>query len=464
MILHDVRLRLSVDDEEYRMALTGLQIQKLLPGTNCRECGSNTCLAFAMRLAAKKAELALCPYASEEAKKILGEANEPPVRTISLGREGRALAGGETVLYRHEKSFVNPTLLAVNLRDNASPEEARRLLERVRDYSYRRVGECFGVDMVSLTQTGDDGDSFLSLARTAREIAGRPLALRSGRLETLSEAATAFSGERCLLCARSPEHAAVLAPLAAEHGHALSIRAEDIDSLVACAGGLREKGFQNLVLEMPAHSLAEGFQGNSLARRAAIRNGFKPLGFPFIRFIEQGDMLEETVGAVTEIAKYGGICVLSSLDPALLSALFTLRLNIYTDPQKPIQVEPGLYPIGEPSGDSPLFVTTNFSLTYFVVSAEIENCGINAWLLVPECEGMSVLTAWAAGKFTAATIAGFMNETGVEQRLSRREIVIPGYVAQISGELEEKIPGWRVLIGPQEASDLEGFIKTSVAT
>ncbi len=446
------------------MALTGLQIQRLLPGTNCRECGSNTCLAFAMRLAAKKAELALCPYASEEARRILGEANEPPVRTISLGRDGKILIGGETVLYRHEKSFINPTALAVNLRDDESPAAMQETLEKIRDYSFKRVGECFGVDMVVLTQRGDDGASFLSLARMARDVAGKPLALRSESLESLREAAAAFSGERCVLCAQSPETALALAPVAAEHGHALSIRADDIDGLVACASGLREKGFQNIVLEMPSRTLAEGFQANSLARRAAIRNGIKPLGFPFIRFIGNGDMLEGTVGAVTEIAKYGGICVLPSFDPALLSALFTLRLNIYTDPQKPIQVEPSLYAIGEPSADSPLFVTTNFSLTYFVVSAEIENCGIDAWLLVPECEGMSVLTAWAAGKFTAATIAKFMTEIGIEGRLSRREIVIPGYVAQISGELEEKIPGWKVLIGPQEASDLEGFIKTSVAT
>lgn len=464
MIPLGVRLRLSTDSEEISMALTGLQIQRLLPGTNCRECGSNTCLAFAMRLAAKKAELALCPYASPEAQRILGEANEPPVRTISLGRGGKTLIGGETVLYRHEKSFVNPTALAVNLCDDESSAAVQETLEKIRDYTFRRVGENFGVDMVALTQRGDDGASFLSLARRALDLTGRPLVLRSGSLESLREAAASFSGERCVLCAQSPETARTLAPVAAEHGHALSIRAEDIDGLVACASGLREKGFHDVVLEMPSHTLAEGFQANSLVRRAAIKNGVKPLGFPFIRFIENGDMLEETVGAVTEIAKYGGICVLPSFDPALLSALLTLRLNIYTDPQKPIQVEPSLYAIGEPSADSPLFVTTNFSLTYFVVSAEIENCGIDAWLLVPECEGMSVLTAWAAGKFTAATIAKFMKEIGVEGRLSRREIVIPGYVAQISGELEEKIPGWRVMIGPQEASDLEGFIKTSVAT
>jgi acetyl-CoA decarbonylase/synthase complex subunit gamma len=166
-----------------------------------------------------------------------------------------------------------------------------------------------------------------------------------------------------------------------------------------------------------------------------------------------------TASAVTEICKYGGICILPSFDPAQLVILLTLRLNLYTDPQKPIQVEPRLYAIGEPKPDSPVFVTTNFSLTYFIVSGEIENSGASGWLLVPECEGMSVLTAWAAGKFSGATIGKFAKSIGLDDRVTNREIVIPGYVSQISGELEENMHGWKVLVGPQDAADIESFVK-----
>jgi acetyl-CoA decarbonylase/synthase complex subunit gamma len=184
------------------------------------------------------------------------------------------------------------------------------------------------------------------------------------------------------------------------------------------------------------------------------------VGYPFIRWVEAGDPLDVVAQVVTEVTKYGGIVVLPAFDAAELSVIMTLRLNIFTDPQKPIQVEPGIYPIGEPTADSPVFLTTNFSLTYFVVSGEIENSGTSAWLVVPECEGMSVLTAWAAGKFSAETVSKFIAEAGLAERVGTRQIVIPGYVSQISGELEEKLPGWKVLVGPQEAADIEGFVKT----
>ena len=236
--------------------------------------------------------------------------------------------------------------------------------------------------------------------------------------------------------------------------------APDLDGLFHCTAKLREAGFQDILLQLPTHSLAEQFQMNSAVRRAALKDDVKPLGYPFLRFLDDGgNLLETTVGAITEIMKYGGVCVLPAFDPALLAMLLTLRLNIYTDPQKPIQVEPKVYPIGEPGPDSPVFVTTNFSLTYFTVSGEIENSGTSAWLVVPECEGMSVLTAWAAGKFSGASIAKFVKETGLENQVSTREIIIPGYVAQISGELEENLPGWKVLVGPQDASDIESFVK-----
>ncbi len=441
------------------MALTGLQIQKLLPGTNCRECGSNTCLAFAMKLAGKKASLSECPYASDEAKRVLGEASEPPMREVRLGPGGSLTVGGETVLYRHEKTFVNRPLLAVELRADMPDADIEDVIAAVRDYVFERVGETFRVDMIAVTQAGADAARFAEVAGRAWNAAERPLALRGNSADAIATAASRIKGSGSVLCAAGPAEADALAAAAKENGHALSVSAPDVDSMIAAASRAKEAGVAGMFFEVPALSPSERFQFYSILRRAAIRDGVKAAGYPFLRFLGDLPGADGIVEAAAEIIKYGGIVVLRDFDPAVMSSLMTLRMNIFTDPQKPIQVEPKLYPIGEPGADSPVFVTTNFSLTYFIVSGEIENSGLSAWLAVPDCDGMSVLTAWAAGKFNADVISKFMKENGVENTVSRRDLVIPGYVSQISGELEDALPGWKIITGPGEAADIESFIK-----
>ncbi len=441
------------------MALTGLQIQKLLPKTNCKECGSNTCLAFAMKLAAKKAELAQCPYASDEAKKVLGAASEPPVKTIALGADGSLKLGDESVLYRHEKTFVNRTALAVNVNDTDDQDDLDDALQNINSYVLERVGETLRIDLVGVRQKGFSVEKFVQVVHKAWEKTKRPLILQSTHVESLVAAAKTVAGSHSILVAATEEMADALLPVAKEFGHVLSVTAADLNKLVSLVGKLRETGFTDLLLQFPAHTLSEQFQVNSIARRAALKDLFKPLGFPTLCILDNTDVMENTIRAVNEICKYGGICLLPSFDPAQLTTLATLRQNIFTDPQKPIQVEPKLYAIGEPKPEAPVFVTTNFSLTYFIVTGEIENSGTHAWLLVPECEGMSVLTAWAAGKFSGAHIAKFAKSIDLENLVSSRTIIIPGYVAQISGELEEQMHGWKVIVGPQEAADLESFIK-----
>lgn len=442
------------------MALTGLQIQKLLPKTNCKECGSSTCMAFAIRIAAKKAEIAECPYASEEAIRVLGAASEPPVRGIALGPDRTLKLGGETVLYRHEKTFFHQTALAVNINDTDSPLKIEDTLKAIHDYRFERVGEIFRIDMVAVSHTDTNSDNFATLAGKAWEITGLPLVLRSANPHALKAAVSAVRGSRSVLSATTPETVDELRITAKENDHVLAVTAPDLDGLFLSASKLRETGFQDIIIQFQTTSLAEQFQVNTILRRAALKDTVKPFGYPFLRFFDHGaNLLETAAGAVTEINKYGGICVLPVFDPALLATIMTLRLNIYTDPQKPIQVEPKVYPIGEPRTDSPVFVTTNFSLTYFTVSGEIENSGTSGWLVVPECEGMSVLTAWAAGKFSGASVAKFIKEVGLEEQVSTREIIIPGYVAQISGELEENLPSWKVLVGPQDAGDIESYMK-----
>ena len=441
------------------MALTGLQIQKLLPKTNCKECGLNTCLAFAMKLASKKVELAKCPYASDEAKKIIGAASEPPVKGIKLGPGENLKLGEETVLYRHEKTFVHQTLLAVNINDTDSPGYIEETLLSIRDYNVERVGEQYEIDMIAVTHKSDDINTFTALAKKAWETVQRPLVLYSSDVKALTSAAMVVNGSHSLLASATMETADELKGIAASNGHVLAVTAPDLDGIIELTKKLKNDGFNDLIMQFQTHSLAEQFQVNSIARRMALKENEKSLGYPSITFLGSGDYSDDMVLAFNEIIKYGGICVLPSFDPAQLVVLMTLRLNIYTDPQKPIQVDPKPYPIGEPKADSPVFLTTNFSLTYFIVAGEIENSGISAWLIVPQCEGMSVLTAWAAGKFSGPNIAKSIREMGFEDKVTTREIVIPGYVAQISGELEECLPGWKVIVGPQEASDIESFVK-----
>jgi acetyl-CoA decarbonylase/synthase complex subunit gamma len=442
------------------MALNGLQIQKLLPKTNCKECGSNTCLAFAMKLAAKKANLSECPYASEEAKKLLGADSEPPVKAVTLGSEISSKIGGETVLYRHEKTFVNQTIIAVNIDDDA--KDAGKTLENIKDYRLERVGEVLTVGAVAVTQKGGDNEAFVSLVKQAFEVTKLPVIIRAANNEAASAAAAAVKGTNSVIASVNQENIDAMKGVAVENGHILAITAQDIDGVTELTARLKGEGFNNLLLQFSTQSLAEAFQTNAIARRAALKDNYKPLGYATLKFIDTGDEMEDTVEAISEILKYGGVCVLPGFDPAQLVALMTLRLNIFTDPQKPIQVEPKVYEIGEPKRNSPVFVTSNFSLTYFIVSGEIENSGISAWLVIPECEGLSVLTAWAAGKFSGALIAKAIKEYGLEDLTDTRSIVIPGYVSQISGELEEGLPGWKVLVGPQDAGDLEGFIKAVI--
>ena len=441
------------------MALTGLQIQKLLPKTNCKECGSNTCLAFAMKLAAKQADLSLCPYASDEAKTVLGAASEPPVKCIEVGTEKKLKLGEETVLYRHEKTFVNQTLFAINVNDTDSTDVLEKTLKEVNDYTVERVGEKLEIAMISLTQKGSDAGKFAALAKKIWESTKKPLILNSQDVKSLILAGETVKGSHSVLTACSAEAASELKNAAAQNEHALAISAVTIDDLVALAEKLKAEGFNNLILNFKPNSLAEHFQLSTIARRMAIKQNYKPLGYPFISFVDTGNAADDLMFMVTDIVKYGGICVLPSFNMSQLLPLMSLRQNIYTDPQKPIQVDPKVYPIGEPDQHSPVFLTTNFSLTYFMVSSEIENSGISGWLVVPQCEGMSVLTAWAAGKFSGAQISKAIKEMQFEEQVKTREIVIPGYVAQISGELEESMPGWKVVVGPQESADIESFVK-----
>ena len=442
------------------MALTGLQIQKLLPKTNCKECGSNTCLAFAMKLAARKAQLSECPYVSEEAKAVLAADSEPPIRTVTLGAGANTFrSGGETVMFRHEMTFVNPTGLGLAVEDTMGDEVVASRVSALAGYRLERVGELLRPNLVSVAWKSGSLERFLGVLTHVAALWDGAIAARTDDAAALRAAADRMRERRILLASATPETVEELAAAARDTGTVLAVAADNLDDLAAAAEKAREAGCRDLFLELRAESAGERYQSAVIMRRCALKAGTKSFGYPTLAYVSTGNDIDDATQAGIEIAKYGGLVVLPKFDPATWVSLMALRQNIFTDPQKPIQVEPKIYTVGEPNENSPVFVTTNFSLTYFIVSGEIENSGISAWLAIPECEGMSVLTAWAAGKFGGARVGAFIRESGIEQQLKSRRIVIPGYVAQISGELEETLPGWQVIVGPQEAGDIEGFVK-----
>ncbi|MDR1892396.1 MAG: acetyl-CoA decarbonylase/synthase complex subunit gamma, partial [Oscillospiraceae bacterium] len=340
--------------------------------------------------------------------------------------------------------------------------DLEKTLKKVSEYKLIRVGEELTIAAAAITEKSGNKEAFVAAAAKANEL-GLPVILRSSDICAVEEAVKISKAIKGVIADVTVENTQAMQKIAAESGFSLAVTGESLDEIVSLTQELKEGGFNDLLLQFKTKSLAEEFQSNAVARVSAIKNGVKPFGYPTLRFIDTGSFMEDTAEAVTQICKYGGLTVLPTFDPAQLAPLMTLRLNIYTDPQKPIQVEPKVYTIGEPGRNSAVFVTTNFSLTYFLVSGEIEGTGINAWLVIPECEGMSVLTAWAAGKFSGASIAKFIKEIGFEEEVDTREIVIPGYVAQISGELEENLPGWKVIVGAQESADIATHIKTVMA-
>jgi acetyl-CoA decarbonylase/synthase complex subunit gamma len=442
------------------MPLTGLEIYKLLPQTNCKECGFPTCLAFAMKLAAKQAELKGCPYVSAESKAKLEAASAPPIRLIQIaGDEGKLEVGNETVLFRHEKTFYHRPGLFLHLRDTDSPDDLKRKTSEVDAFQVDYVGIRLGLDGLLIEAASGKADSFTAAVAAVRSATKKPLILMAATPELARAGLEACSGTRPLLHAATAENAAAMAEVAKAAKVPLVAKADTLDGLAELTAVLTSAGVEDIVLDPGIRGYRQSLHTLTHLRRLALRKNFRPLGFPVITFPGQGENVDEPLVAAEHIAKYAGLIVLESFDPATIYPLLVLRQNIYTDPQKPIQVQPGVYEINAPDGKAPVLVTTNFSITYFSVANEVEGAGWPAWLVVADAEGMSVLTAWAAGKFDAERIAKSIKGFGVADKVGHQRLIIPGQVAVLSGELEEELPGWQIMVGPREAVDIGSFLK-----
>ena len=441
------------------MALSGLDIFKLLPKTNCGDCDVPTCMAFAMKLAQKKAELSECPHASDEAKATLGAASEPPIRLVKIGGANALEVGNETVMFRHEKTFFHQTGIAVELRTSEGKEKLASKIKEVEGYTVERVGEELKTDLFFISHDSAKKADFLEAVKLVKQNSSKGVILDCSDEEALKEGLEILKDDRPAVFLKK-ELTDNDIDLAKSYDANLILTAQSLEELTGQAEKAREAGLNNLILNLESSNIGHHLQNNTIMRRSALKKNFKPFGYPLVSYVRANSPFDLLARASMLLCKYDSIIVLPESDRAMLYTLFTLRQNIYTDPQKPIQVDPKVYPIGEPGPESPVFVTTNFSLTYFIVSGEIENSGTSAHLVVADAEGQSVLTAWAAGKFVGETIAKFIKDIKLEEQVKTRKIIIPGFVAQISGDLEDSLPGWEVIVGPQEASDIPSFVKS----
>ncbi|MCP4106942.1 MAG: acetyl-CoA decarbonylase/synthase complex subunit gamma [Desulfobacteraceae bacterium] len=444
------------------MALTGIQIFKLLPKTNCKECGVPTCLAFAMNLASGKAELDSCPYVSDEAKEQLAEASAPPIRPIGVGKGVRKFTtGGETVLYRHEKTFFNPTAFAALVGSDISDSDLETKLKTWNAFQFERVGLNLKPELVALKDVSGDKDAFAKIAKTVAETSEFNLVLMTDNADVMKAGIEACGFKKPLMYAATEATADAFGALAKENELPLAVKADSVEGLVALSDKLTGMGLKDLVLDPGSRDPKQALEDMVAIRRAALRNANRSVGFPTITFpCEMASNLDmETLIAGMFVAKYGGIAVLSDFKGESVFPLLLERLNIFTDPQRPMTVTEGIYEINNPDENSPVLVTTNFALTYFIVSGEIEGSRVPTWLLIKDSEGLSVMTAWAAGKFAGDDVGIFVKKCGITDKIKHQELIIPGYAAAIAGDVEEELPGWTITVGPREAAHIPKFLK-----
>ena len=441
------------------MALTGLDIYKKLPKENCKECGVPTCLAFAMKVAAGQATLEQCPRLDAGALDELSEASAPPQRLVKIGPEGNTVqVGQETVMFRHDERFHHPPAIALTISDDADGDALKAACEDFKKLTFTRVGENLHPDMIALMNDSGSKDSMIAAAEIIKGELGVPVVLVSGDSATLQAVATGpLASQRPLLYHKGDVTVDELADLAEKTKAPLCV-AGDIDNVAQSVEALGQKSVKDVLISAGGAEAAETLTFLTKTRRAALKKKFRPLGCPVLVIACGQDKMAAALDACVYVCKYAAVVITDVWEPHLLVPILTSRQNIYTDPQKPVQVEAKIYEIGEVTPQSPLLVTTNFSLSYYSVEAEVEASRVPTRILAVDTEGTSVLTAWAADKFNPDTISSALSSSGADRQIQHHKIVIPGHVAVIASQLAEE-SGWNVLVGPKEASGIGPYLK-----
>jgi acetyl-CoA decarbonylase/synthase, CODH/ACS complex subunit gamma len=446
------------------MALKGTDVVKRLPDggkKNCRECGFPTCFAFAMKLASGGVSLDKCSYLSVEVKLELAEALAPPIKPVTIGSGKNALTiGGEEVVYRHEKTFVHQPGIAMLISDKEPEAKVDEKLKKIQELQFPWVGLTLKANVLALHFESGDKAKFEALVKKVCDSTDLPLVLMSEDVDVLLSAGKMCTDKKPLLYAVTKDNIDKM--IAGLKGSPLPVvaKATSVEELIPLTAKLKEAGIEEIVLDPIAKNMQEAIRDQTLIRRAALKQNFRPLGYPTIGFpcFIGKDEIRQILLAAMFVIKYPGVIVLSEFDKYSLLPLLVHRLNIYTDPRIPMSVEEKVYEILEPNEESPVLVTSNWALTYFIVSGEVEGSKVPSWLLVKEAEGLGVLTAWAAGKFSGDSIGPFVKKSGIESKVKHRRLIIPGKVARIRGELEEALPGWEIIVGPREASEIPAYL------
>ena len=440
------------------MAVKGLDIFKLSPKKNCKECGSPTCMAFCMKVAQGAVPITKCPYMSEEAVALLSEATAPPMKTIEVGTHK---LGGETVMMRHEKTLVNRNLFAATLATDMDDAAIDVRIEGIKKVDYERIGEREMVECVFVHDAGDSA-KFVELCKKAAALPDRTVIIDTKDVDTAKAAVEAIKDNKPILNGANKDNFAAMSEIAKAAGLVLGVSGKDLSELHDTVAELEKAGNKNLILDVTAPTIKETFANAVLVRRTAIKDGDRTFGYPSI--VNLGVLCDhnehlETALASMFVVKYGSIIVMDKIGYAEALPLYGLRQNIFTDPQKPMKVAPGIYPINGAGPDDPCALTVDFALTYFLVSGELERSKIPVNLLITDASGMSVLTAWAAGKFSSTSVKKFFDEFDIASKINNRTLIIPGKVAVMKGEIQDKLPEWNVVVGTREAVELVKFLR-----
>jgi acetyl-CoA decarbonylase/synthase complex subunit gamma len=440
------------------MALTGLEIFKQLPQTNCKDCAFPTCLAFAVALASGKVTPEKCPHLSASARAMLTTAFAPPMALIKIGPPGQELViGNETVLFRHEKRFEHAPGLAVLIKDNLPVAEITTKISYLSSVVFKRLGENYGLDLLALENCSGEPANFKKMVAVAIEKSNLPLILMSENPEAMAAVLSMAAQRKPLIYSAQSTNYQEMTGLAQKYNLPLAVKGKGLDELAALVEKITALGHEQLVLDTGARETSQVLFEQTQLRRLAL-NRFKPFGYPTIAFALDKDPIQSVVKAGVFLIKYAGIVVLTSDHPADLLSLITLRLNIYSDPQKPMAVESKIYPVGNPGKDAPVVITTNFSLTYYCVANDFEASRIPGYIIPVDTDGASVLTSWAAGKLTAEKISEALQNSGIAERVTHRKVIIPGGVAMLSKRLTV-LSGWEVIVGTRESSGIPSFLK-----
>jgi acetyl-CoA decarbonylase/synthase complex subunit gamma len=439
------------------MAVKGLDIFKLSPKKNCKECGSPTCMAFCMKVAQGALPITKCPYMSPEAIALLSEATAPPMKTLEIA--GHKL-GGETVLFRHEKTLVSRNLFAVSISTEMDDAAVDAKIEELKKVDYERIGEREYVEFVTVRNCGDNA-RFVELAKKAA-VLERGVILETADAEAAKAAVEAIKDVKPVVNGVNKDNLEAMNEIAKTYGIVLGVQGADLNELHDTVEALEKAGNKNLLIDVTGATIKETFGNAVQVRRAALKDNDRTFGYPSI--VDLSKLCGTEYHLATALAsvftlKYGSIIIMPRMTYAEALPLYGLRQNIYTDPQKPMKVAPGIYPINGAGPDDPCALTVDFALTYFLVSGELERSKVPINLLITDASGMSVLTAWAAGKFSSTTVKKFFDEFDIASKINNRTLIIPGKVAVMKGEIQDKLPDWNVVVGTREAVELVKYLK-----